>query len=146
MKAFIIFIWQLPQHVVAMALCVALKCAGRIQRKEKLENNNIFPENILYTVRVKGWGVSLGRYIFLDEDYGLETVKHERGHSVQSRRWGPLYLLVIGIPSAVFNNLWDRLTHKNWTTEQRHRWYYSRYPEKQADKLGGVIRPWAEQE
>jgi hypothetical protein len=49
-------------------------------------------------------------------------------------------VIVIGIPSAVFNNLWDRLVHKKWPSTDRLKWYYNRYPEKWADKLGGVTR------
>jgi hypothetical protein len=30
--------------------------------------------------------------------------------------------------------------HKKWSTERRQKWYYNRYPEKQADRLGGAIR------
>jgi hypothetical protein len=51
-----------------------------------------------------------------------------------------LYLLAVGIPSGVFNNLWDRLFHRNWDAAKRHVWYYSRYAEKWADALGGVAR------
>ncbi|GHU24761.1 hypothetical protein FACS1894164_12160 [Spirochaetia bacterium] len=87
-----------------------------------------------------GWGVSLGEFILLANRYNETTVKHEYGHTRQSLMLGPLYLLVIGIPSAVFNNLWDRLFHKKWTSADRSRWYYNRLPEKQADRLGGVVR------
>jgi hypothetical protein len=46
----------------------------------------------------------------------------------------------IGIPSAIFNNLRDRLFHKKWSSQQRYKWYYSRYPEAWADRLGEVQR------
>lgn len=54
-------------------------------------------------------------------------------------RKGWFYLLIIGIPSVI-NNIWDRTFHKNWNRKRRLEWYYSRYPEKQADELGGVAR------
>jgi len=133
--------WQLPQHVLALAIWAALRLAGRVAR---VERSGAFPGNVFITVRVPGWGVSLGRYILLDEGYDETDRKHENGHSVQSYAWGPMYLLTIGVPSAVFNNLWDRLFHKGWSIERRHEWYYNRYPEKQADALGGVKRDWEE--
>jgi hypothetical protein len=111
-----------------------LKKAGKIL---KVGRDN---EKYLVTVNIPGWGASLGRYIFMDQRYTDEDWKHEYGHSRQSLHWGPLYLPAIGIPSAVFNNLWDRIFHKYWPDADRHIWYYNRYPEKQADKLGGVSR------
>jgi len=45
-----------------------------------------------------------------------------------------------GADTKLFNNLWDRLFHKNWGAARRREWYYGRWPEKQADRLGGVTR------
>jgi hypothetical protein len=87
-------------------------------------------------------GVSLGELVFLPEEYDTHTTKdHEYGHSIQSRYLGPLYLLVVGIPSMLCNNLWDRWFHRGWTNQQRINWYYKRFPERWADRLGGVNRP-----
>jgi hypothetical protein len=104
--------------------------------------------NSRYYVWVNGasrWGVSLGFFVFLSNVYysDKDTVKHEYGHTIQSLWWGPLYLIVIGIPSAICNNLWDRLMHKDWLPERRIKWYYTRFPELQADKLGGVERKYS---
>jgi hypothetical protein len=52
---------------------------------------------------------------------------------------GWLYLPLVGLPSII-GNIWDRLFHKKWSSDRREKWYYSRYPENWADKLGGVIR------
>ncbi len=83
-------------------------------------------------------GFSLGRYICLHKEYYDEaelekTVRHECGHTLQSRRLGPLYLLAVGIPSA-YGNLKARKDSKRAET------YYEHYPEKWADTLGGVKR------
>jgi hypothetical protein len=134
----LLWIWQLPQHVLALALFATLKAAGRVSTVDR-HYNDIQGLYVIW-VSFPGWGVSLGKYIFLDAGYGTQTVQHEHGHSVQSLFLGPLYLLAVGIPSAVFNNLWDRLFHKKWPPEKRVKWYYNRYPEKWADRLGGVER------
>ena len=84
-------------------------------------------------------GTSLGRYIFLDNTYSMNSVKHEIGHSIQSKKFGCFYLLIVGLPS-LSNNLWVRLFHRKWDNERSIKWYYSRWPEKQADILGGVNR------
>jgi hypothetical protein len=88
-------------------------------------------------------GVSLGRYNFLDLDFFLtnegRSRLHEYGHSRQSRMLGPLYLIIIGLPSLL-GNIWDRLFHQGWESDERERWYFSLPWEKWADKLGGVSR------
>ena len=63
--------------------------------------------------------------------------QHERGHRVQSRILGPLYLLVVGIPSVV-RNLIFRVKQRKYPLYKLVKWYYSGYPEKWADKLGHV--------
>jgi hypothetical protein len=85
-------------------------------------------------------GVCLGDYIILHEGYSETSLNHEKGHRKQSLLFGPLYLLAVGFPSAVCNNLWDRVFHKNWPAAGRTRWYFSRFPEAWADRLGGVAR------
>jgi hypothetical protein len=138
MKTIILYFWQLPQHLFALILWGILKLSKRVVY---IEHGDMHPQNTFIIVRVRGWGVSLGKYILLDECHNNNTTKnHERGHSIQSLFLGPLYLLAIGIPSAVFNNLWDRLFHKKWDPYKRIKWYYNRYPEKWADMLGGVKR------
>lgn len=139
MKRVLVWLWQLPQHLLALLIWAALKAAGKTG---EVERDSTPPGNVFITTRTPGWGVSLGRYIFLDERYNETTRKHERGHSLQSLVLGPLYLLAVGLPSAVGNNLWDRLFHQGWPAERRIRWYYSRYPEAGADRLGDVKRDW----
>ena len=47
-----------------------------------------------------GAGVSFGLFIFVSQGCdGL--VPHEWGHSIQTCIWGPLFMLVIGIPSFI---------------------------------------------
>lgn len=131
------YIWQLPQHLLALLIKAILQLAGRI---DTIERDETMPGNLFITINMPSWGVSLGRYIFLDIAYGAIDRRHEQGHSRQSQYLGPLYLLVVGVPSAVFNNLWDRWFHKGWTAQERITWYYNRFPERWADKLGGVKR------
>ena len=135
MKNILLYIWQLPQHIAGLIVWGILKAAGRVETV-----NWLYSEEFI-TIWVKpDIGVCLGKYIFLYVGEGSESLKHEYGHSRQSLYLGPLYLPVVGIASAVFNNLWDRLFHKKWDGKRRIKWYYSRYPEDWADRLGGVAR------
>jgi hypothetical protein len=127
----LLYIWQLPQYLLGLLF-------RRLWRKHTV-GMFVFNGIFVYKIDLR-YGVSFGPIIFVHKDQPVQTIKHESGHSRQSVYFGPLYLIVVGIPSAVFNNLWDRLFHKDWPAKDRHRWYYSRYPERWADRLGGVAR------
>jgi hypothetical protein len=141
-KRALLYLWQLPQHLLGLLL-IRLLGAKRIGFQSLQGGKVIWFWQFERKGRLSRFisGGSFGNYILLPPrgDMAL-TVPHEYGHSIQSLYWGPLYLLTVGIVSAVFNNLWDRIFHKKWTAEKRIKWYYSRWPEKQADKLGGVER------
>lgn len=123
------WLWQLPQNLIGFIFWVAIR------------------KKILYIVSKKhakvyiiksrrfSFGVSLGRYIFLSQDkaYNFKSIKHEHGHSIQSLYLGPLYLVVVGLPSLTRNIL----TRSGLMKREN---YYSGYPEKCADKLGKVER------
>ena len=86
-----------------------------------------------YVNHVKGrWGaISLSRYIFADDVYfQSEMIKHEYGHTLQSEKLLFLYLLVIGLPSFVWNKFFKDYRKRN------HRSYYAFYTEAWANKLG----------
>ena len=136
----LLWLWQLPQNLIGFIYSrFGKKCSVyyNIDGKVKLYT--------WYFVPCFRAGVSLGQYIILDPLYKelapechISSLNHETGHSIQSKYLGPVYLLVVGIPSAI-RNIWDRLFHKNWTSYQRIVWYYKGYPEHWADKLGGNI-------
>ena len=81
----------------------------------------------------RGDGLSLGMFIFTPEsggDWDGRMVWHEYGHTFQSLMLGPLYLLVIGIPSAVWCLCFQDYRKKN------HVPYAAFYTERWADLLG----------
>jgi len=137
MKELFLWLWQLPQNLLGLLLMAATKA-------EKRNLDGIAYWHFERTSRFSRFvsGASLGRYILLPERTDLETtVPHEYGHSRQSLRLGWLYLPVVGVYSAVFCNLWDRVFHKNRNAYDRIYWYYkTRWTEKWADKLGSVDR------
>jgi hypothetical protein len=78
----------------------------------------------------------LGRYVFIkaEDFFDTYTIKHEcTGHSIQSRRYGWLYLPVVGLVSAL-RNIYRRVKNKD------SGWYYGGWPENEADRLAGVKR------
>lgn len=128
MKKFLMYLWQLPQNLLGILVIIFSKGKYEYTTEEK----------DVYSTK-QSFGVSLGKYIIVN-NYGYgDTVKHEYGHCLQSEKLGWLYLLIIGLPSAL-GNLYDRIAHRSWNYRSRIKWYYSQPWEAWADKLGGVTR------
>ena len=129
-KNFIQTIWQLPQNV-----------AGLIAKQIfKSELYTTYKDANVYSWKLGG-GVSLGKHIFVpfkNEDpasYVVQQyIKHEYGHTVQSKYLGWFYLLVIGLPSFIWAGCFVEYRKKTGKS------YYSFYTESWADKLGEVER------
>ena len=139
LKQILLYIWQLPQHIVALIFYLIV----RNKKVYKRENGRIY---ISYSSPKFFPGASLGRYIFLINQLAVDenTNKHEYGHSRQSVMLGWLYLPFAGLLSAG-GNLYDRYFHtreRGWSYAESYKWYYSQFIERWADKLGGVVREW----
>ena len=124
---FINYIWQLPQNLLGMLYkdCISDNIITRV--------NYDATDYECYLTRNNG-GVTLGRYIFVNQNYTdlSNVILHEIGHTKQSRILGPLYLIIIGIPSiswAGLRRLIPALKKIN---------YYSLYTESWANKLMGL--------
>lgn len=120
----ILFIWQLPQHLLAI-----LYIGYLVMMCKDLGVDSRYKQAIVIPCVMRG-AVTLGCYIFvgLNSEY-RKTVKHELGHTIQSKILGPLYLIVIGIPSITYcglRRIFPSLRKKN---------YYDFYTEKWANNL-----------
>lgn len=121
------WIWQFPQNIAGFILSRNYYC---------------YVDGVYWKQHWNKPGVSLGNYIIVDKEImtvDSRVALHEKGHQKQSLMFGPLYLLIIGLPSAA-RNIYDRIAHRNWSTVDRICWYYNGFPEKWADELGGVVR------
>lgn len=120
----VLFIWQLPQHIVAIIYFGYL-----VMMCKDLGVDSRYKQAIVIPCVMRG-AVTLGNYVFvgLNSEY-KKIVKHELGHTIQSKILGPLYLIVIGIPSITYcglRRLFPSLRKKN---------YYDFYTEKWANNL-----------
>lgn len=120
----ILFIWQLPQHLLAI-----LYIGYLVMMCKDLGVDSRYKQAIVIPCVMRG-AVTLGCYVFvgLNSEYE-KTVKHELGHTIQSKILGPLYLIVIGIPSITYcglRRIFPSLRKKN---------YYDFYTEKWANNL-----------
>lgn len=77
--------------------------------------------------------VSLGMFVFLSKvNPSNRLLAHEYGHTVQSLVLGPLFLIVIGIPSI----LWAGLPGFRRLRKEKQISYYAFYTERWADTWG----------
>ena len=91
-----LWVWQAPQNIVGLItyncykgyeVCTKETCGECI--KCKLSSN-------------MRSGITLGNYIIVNN---IKHLRHELGHTRQSKILGPLYLLVIGLPSLIHAGL-----------------------------------------
>ena len=129
----ILFLWELLQNLLGVMNLVFHTLRGSVMERA-FERNRMF-------IRVRSGAVSLGFFVFWsDTGNGVFTLDarnklHEYGHTVQSRMLGPLFLLVVGIPSVsrvIYAHWYYRKHGKEWTG------YYRGFPEKWAERLGNV--------
>lgn len=114
------YIWQLPQNIAALIYRLYLEQTFALLKK------GLYKGIKVYTKSTSG-SVSLGNYIFISERANDATIGHEWGHTRQSLMLGPLYLLIIGIPSL----LWA-ITHRTIAPDKSYYWFYT---ERWANKL-----------
>lgn len=119
--------WGLPQNLVGGAFYLWYRARGCPHFRYRGALAVIWPKRI--------GSMSMGRHLFLYRDWKPEDhalLAHEYGHTIQSLFLGPLYLLLVGLPSV----LWAGLPVFVRLRRRTRRSYYSVYPEKQASSLG----------
>lgn len=129
MRRILLWVWQLPQHLIALFMFLIFRIKPKMQGLVKSKTSFSF---------------SLGDYLFADKynyvyiqrgyESGWTVLRHEYGHTIQSHYLGWLWLFVIGIPSALHWVWYQYYGRKHGYN------YYNFYTEKWADKLGGVTR------
>lgn len=116
--------WCLPQNLVALIVLLFVKVHDK---------RYLYKATVYHTDLICG-SVSLGNHIFLCMSHWNkeDVLKHEYGHCVQSYILGPLYLLVIGLPSLIWAGCFDNFRTKHGIS------YYWFYTEKWANKIAGL--------
>ena len=124
----LLWIWQFPQNICGLFAIL-------LWRKEpnfSVRTNNVYDKRGFSKVYLRDSiaNVTLGEYIHVH--YKMknleEVIQHETGHVIQSRIFGPLYLPIIGVLSAIW------VTFGNY----KERGYYVFFVEKWANKLAGL--------
>ena len=81
-----------------------------------------------------GTSMGMGMFVFMGRD-NPGVLVHEYGHTVQSVITGPLYLLVVGLPSAIWCNAEKFRTLRR----EKNVRYTSFYCEAWANHLGRLV-------
>ena len=125
-KNIFLTIWQIPQVIVGYALVFWFMLKGNI---EVLANSNV--GCTMYKSYYMSGSISLGQVIILSECHSTNCFVrlHELGHHKQSLMLGPLYLIIIGVPSLIHAWLWNPNSGKS---------YYDFYTEHWANKLSKI--------
>lgn len=116
----LLFIWQLPQNLMALFM---LPFIGEIDFISYKKFCFAFKAEKIKT------GLSLGNFAFINPVLAKKValVKHEQeGHSYDSKIFGPLYLPVIGIPIFLHSK------------SKKNKGYYDFYTERRANKHAGL--------
>ena len=102
-KSILFYIWQftfaIVQNLIGLFMFIAYKSKGA--QSERFHNSIV-----TYINKKNFGGVSLGMFIFVnakrtgDDLHDLKI--HEYGHTVQTMILGPLWLLVIAVPSFIW--------------------------------------------
>ena len=90
----------------------------------------LFRGGAVITTWKLGSSLSLWMFIFTARPYDLKLIQHEYGHTVQSLILGPIWSLVIGLPSLIYSGCFSKYREKHNIS------YYSFYTESRANKLG----------
>ena len=122
-----LFIWQLPQNILVLLMLLWFFMMH-------YDTKFMMTKRCSFVFKTKGVvaSVSLGSFVFIKwkRSDRKEIIQHELGHVWWSHVFGPLYLIIIGLPSLLWNILRKGLGFVN---------YYEFYTEKWANKKGGVI-------
>lgn len=130
----LLLIWELPQNIVGAFLFTFFSVFSDtiiIDDDDSME---------MYSTLMRG-AISLGVFRVYKYSYAANSSQyvrlcrmHEKGHRQQSKILGPLYLIVIGLPSIIWATL-----HSFCKPISKIDYYWF-YTEKWADKIGGVKR------
>lgn len=125
----ILFIWQFPQNLVALCIFLFSKNIHKLDYRH-------FCFVLTADLPQGASGISLGNFAIVSPECAndADTVRHEAdGHTVDSLIFGPLYLLVIGLPSIL---------HLMWYNRKRPvgKSYYDFYTERWANRHAGIER------
>ena len=115
----------LPQNILGALLHSVLELTDAVVETAQMNEVTIVVTRLPI-------GVSLGKTLFLHTSLQTENaIRHEYGHTLQGYRHGPFYLLIEGATSFI-QAAWSIVS------SSFAQGYFERWPEDEANRLGGV--------
>lgn len=119
----ILILWQLPQVVLGGLVALYLTA----------QDKAVYNDQTGFWNWHKTSGLSLSEYFIFVNKYAPDFIEsHEEGHALQSIALGPLYLIVIGLPSLIWAGLKSLGFFRSVS-------YFAFYTEKWANAWGDVV-------
>lgn len=140
-QGFLRHTWEMPQSLLGHAFSQFRNTIGNVSRVDFLGGATFATKE----ESEHHMGVTIGNYPniwifervdgFVDEVKNDQIFMHEYGHTFQSRKWGPIYLLSVGLPSLIsaYNATWipndpyHASTHDYFWPEYHANRYAARY-------------------
>ena len=128
--------WGLAMTLIGLIVVSAILLYGLITKKQYRLKRHGWS---FYLNVGKSWGgLELGMFFLTDSKDSVSTKWHEFGHSIQNCYWGPIFLFVICIPSAI--RYWYRELKYNRKGIKCPTAYDSIWFEAEASSLGRLYR------
>ena len=119
----VLYIWQLPQVLLGYAILLYFRLGKHPDRHVLTTPDGV---QVWASKGMRG-AISLGMLtVHGPSVLSPADIRHELGHTQQSRLLGPLYLLIVGIPSLV--HAW------HWRPSKGD--YFAFWTERWANRLG----------
>lgn len=121
----ITFVWQIPQSLTGLVMLLYFKLFGGA---ELISCRKLC---LCYKAKNMRGGISLGNFAFVSPSLSKDeaSIAHEQlGHTWDSKLMGPLYLIIVGLPSIIHA----------WLYDYKKSCYYDFFTEKLANKHAGL--------
>lgn len=134
-KRALFLIWELPQNILGALLFIFFAVFSDSVILDDDDSLEMYSPTMRGAISLGIFRVYAYKYLGNGARYVELVRKHEKeGHRKQSMMLGPLYLIVIGLPSLVWSALHSSVRRLRTVN------YFSFYTEKWADRLAGVKR------
>lgn len=133
-KRALLLIWELPQNIIGAFLFIFFAVFSDSVILDDDDSMEMYSPMMRGAISLGIFRVYAYKYLGNGARYVELVRRHEKGHRKQSMMLGPLYLIVIGLPSLIWAALHSYVKRLGAVD------YYSFYTEKWADRLAGVKR------
>ena len=130
----LLMLWELPQNIIGAFLFTFFRLFSDTIILDEDDSLEMFSPMMRGAISLGNFRIYAYNYAFNSAWYVQLVRRHEKGHRRQSKMLGPLYLIVIGLPSLIWATL-----HSFCKPISKIDYYWF-YTEKWADKIGGVKR------